>query len=218
MQEQGPFEGIWQWLQQHLPAPVAALPGWVQVAIALGILLIGALVAIGVLAVVIRVLIGRKKTPAGPNLEEDLGTYPPLKTSGGDRRLTVEGVPVRLRLVVVAPAGKQSEFDQEQLEATLEKILPGLGQICKYDKPRVRVWPMQLSYEGFAKHFQRHTLVPQTDDGLSPWIVVAGRAKPGKNQVMLGLALQAIKPTTVGRLTLEAHEWETKLRVRVREG
>ena len=218
MQDMGPFEQIWNWLQHHLPEPVAALPGWVQVAIVLGILLIGALVAIGVLAVVIRVLIGRKKTPPGPNLDEDLGTYPPLKSSGGDRRLTVEGVPVRLRLVVVAPAGKQSEFDQEQLEETLEKILPGLGQICKYDKPRVRVWPMQLSYEGFAKHFQRHTLVPQTDDGLSPWIVVAGRAKPGKNQVMLGLALQAIKPTTVGRLTLQAHEWETKLRVRVREG
>ncbi len=77
---------------------------------------------------------------------------------------------------------------------------------------------MQVSYEGFAKHFHRNTLVPQTEGGLSPWVVVAGRAKLGKNQVMVGLALQAIKPTTVGRLTLQAHEWESKLRVRVREG
>ena len=46
MQEQGLFEEIWQWLQQHLPAPVAGLPPWLQIAIALGILLIGALVAL----------------------------------------------------------------------------------------------------------------------------------------------------------------------------
>jgi hypothetical protein len=219
MNAEGPFEGIWQWIQDHLPAPIAALPGWVQGAIALGVVLIGAIVLLMMLLLVIRVLFGRRKAkPKAPSLEEDLATYPALKTSGGDRRLYVEGVPVRLRLVVVAPAGKQSEIDEGQVEATLEKVLTGLGQICKYDKPRVRIWPMQLSYEGFTKHFHRNTLVPDDDSGQSPWVVVAGRAKLGKNQVMVGFALQALKPTTVGRLTLEAHEWESKLRVRVREG
>jgi hypothetical protein len=60
-------------------------------------------------------------------------------------------------------------------------------------------------------------LVPEAEGELSPWVIVAGRAKLGKQQVMVGLALQALKPTTVGRLTLEAHEWDSKLRVRVRE-
>jgi hypothetical protein len=219
MEAAGPLDVILQWIQAHLPAPLAALPGWLVLLISLGILLIGALAVLAVLAVFIRVVFGRKKAkPQTPSLEEDLATYPPAPTSSGDRRLMVEGVPVRLRLVAIAPAGKQSEFDPEQLEATLEQILPGLGQVCKYDKPRVRVWPMQVSYEGFAKHFHRNTLVPHIEGGLSPWVVVAGRAKLGKNQVMVGLAMQAIKPTTVGRLTLEAHEWESKLRVRVREG
>ena len=39
----------------------------------------------------------------------------------------------------------------------------------------------------------------------------------GKQQILLGLGLQAIKPTTVGRKTLKAHEWESVLRVRVRD-
>jgi hypothetical protein len=219
MDAAGPLEEIWAWIQAHLPGPIAALPPWVQIAIGLGIVLIGGLVMLTVLAVIVRVLFRGKKTkPEAPSLEEDLATYPPAPTSGGDRRLLVEGVPVRVRLVVVAPAGKQAEFNEEQLDETLDHVLPGLGQIRKYDKPRVRVWPTQISYEGFAKHFHRNTLVPQTEGGLTPWVVVAGRAKLGKTQLMLGLALQALKPTTVGRLTLEAHEWESKLRVRVREG
>src|SRR5947208_15376846 len=109
MDVQGPFAGIWQWIQDHLPAPIAELPGWVQIAIVLGILGVGAIFALMMLVVVFRILFGRKKAPKPPNLEEDLSTYPPLKSSGGDRRMMVEGVPVRLRLVVVAPAGKESE-------------------------------------------------------------------------------------------------------------
>ena len=212
-----PWEPLWKSVQDKLPAPVAALPGWVQLAAVLGVLAIAALVALVLLLVVLRMLFGRKAKPKAASLEEDLSTYPPLKGGGGDRRLVVEGVPVRLRLVAIAPAGKQSEVDEEQVEPMLERILPGLGRIFAADKPRVRIWPMQLSYQGFTKHFHRNTLIPEGEGELSPWVVVAGRAKLGKNQVMVGLALQAQKPTTIGRLTLEAHEWESKLRVRVRE-
>jgi hypothetical protein len=120
--------------------------------------------------------------------------------------------------LVVAPAGKADEIDEDNLDKTLEKILPGLGHIYNADKPRVRIWPVQLSYEGFTKHMHRNTIAPEAEGELSPWIVVAGRAKfGGKQQLMLGMALQAIKPTTVGRLTIDAHEWPTTLRVKVRD-
>jgi len=161
---------------------------------------------------------GRRRKAEGSGLEEHLSQYPPLKPSTGDRRLLVENVPVRLRLLVVAPAGKADEIDEDNLDKTLEKILPGLGQIYKADKPRVRVWPVQLSYEGFTKHMHRNTILPEPEGEPSPWVVVAGRAKfGGKQQMMLGMALQAVKPTTVGRLTIDAHEWSTTLRVKVRD-
>jgi hypothetical protein len=213
-----PGGNIWQWIQDHLPGPVAALPVWVQLAIVGGMLLVGAIVFLGILLMLLRMLFGRKKAKStAPDLEEDLSTYPPLKSSGGDRRLLVEGVPVRLRLVVLAPGGKQSEIDEEKIEPILDKIVTGLGEICRADRPRIRIWPMQLSYNGFTNHFHRNMLVPEAEGEPTPWVIVAGRAKLGTQQVMVGFAMQAIKPTTVGRLTLEAHEWESKLRVRVRQ-
>ena len=123
-----------------------------------------------------------------------------------------------MRLLVIAPAGKhEAEIDEDEVEGLLERILPGLGQIYKADRPRLRIWPLQLSYEGFTKHFQRNTIIPEGEGELSRWVVVGGRAKLGKRQIMLGLALQAVKPTTVGRKTIDAHEWNEVLRVRVRD-
>jgi len=46
---------------------------------------------------------------------------------------------------------------------------------------------------------------------------VAGRAKLGGQSVLIGLGLQAAKPTTVGRKTLQPHEWPTVLRIQERE-
>jgi hypothetical protein len=218
MAEQSLWERLWQMLRGFMPEPVAALPGWVLMLVGAFLALILLIVVLGILGGLWRLVFGRRKKEAGgPNLQEQLGTYPPIKSGPGDRRLQVEGVPVRLRLVVLAPAGKESNFDDEAIEKTLKQVIPGLDLIYQQDKPRVRIWPMQLSYEGFANHFHRNTIIPEKPGELSPWVVLAGRAKFGNTQVMVGLAMQALKPTTVGRLTLKAHEWESKLRVRVRD-
>jgi hypothetical protein len=152
-----------------------------------------------------------------PGLEERLAEDPPPRPSSGDRRLTVDGVPVRLRLAVLAPAGASGAVDPATVDALLDRTLPGLGEIAQHDKPRVRVWPTQLSYQGFAHAFFRHVVRPEPDGELSPWVLLAGRVRVGKAQFMLGLALQAIKPNGLGRRTLDAHEWDTALRIRVRE-
>jgi hypothetical protein len=182
------------------------------------ICLIG-LIGLLLLFAVVKVLFGSraKKSEYEKDLKEDLKEYPDLKPSSGDRQLRVEGLPVRLRLVVVAPAGTASEVDLDELPNILEKILPGLGDIYKHDKPRVRVWPKQVSYQGFANHFHRNTLTGVDDGTQTRWVMLAGRAKLGKFQIMLGLALQSVKPNTVGRRTVDSHEWATLLRVRVKE-
>jgi hypothetical protein len=204
-------------LLNFIPEDVRDLaPEWVWYATFGFAALVALLLALGVLSFVLRVFKGRPTHP-GPNLEERFAEYPPLPPSTGDRRLLVEGVPVRLRLVIVAPAGTESRFDPALLEKLLERVLPGLGGIFAADKPRVRVWPTQLSHEGFANHLHRNTIVPEGDGQLSKWVVVAGRARLPDCHVMLGLGLEALKPTTVGRRTIEAHEWASVLRVRVRD-
>jgi hypothetical protein len=167
----------------------------------------------------VRSLFRRKpgKPARMPSLEEDLAQYPEPRPSTGDRQLRVEGVPVRMRLVVLAPTGHDADINVDEVEQMLERIVPGLGEMCKADKPRIKVWPRQLSYEGFTKHFQRNMLIPEREGEQSRWVLLGGRAKAGKQQIMLGLALQAVKPTPLGRRTVEAHEWPTVLRVRVRE-
>ena len=161
---------------------------------------------------------GRKVNLVEKDLEEHVGEYPKPKPSTGDRQLRVEGVPVRLRLLAIAPAGHADEIDEDEIPKMLEKIVKGLGEVFKADKPRVRFWPVQISYQGFATHFHRNTIVPDEEEGEeNPWVVVAGRVKLGKQQIMLGMALLAAKPTTVGRRTYDSHEWATSVKVRVRE-
>lgn len=215
------WRDLWRAVVGRLPEPVAGLPEWVLLLIAAGVVALALLALLLILVFVLRLVLGRGRGRArgqGSYLEEHLGTYPPAPPGTGDRRLTVEGVPVRLRLVVVAPSGTESEVDTANVEALLDRVVPGLAQIVRQDKPRVRLWPTQFSYEGFAHQFHSSTVTPEPEGELSQWVVVAGRAKVGKQQVMVGLALQAPKPTTLGRMTLQTHEWEARLRVRVRDG
>ena len=108
----------------------------------------------------IRRLFRRAPTHPAPNLEERFADYPPVKPSSADVRLEIERVPVRLRLVIVAPAGKESDVDMNKLDALLDRVVPDLSKVVAADKPRVRRWPMQLSYEGFANHFHRNAIIP----------------------------------------------------------
>jgi hypothetical protein len=119
-----------------------------------------------------------------------------------------------LRLVVVAPVGKLP-VDPMTVEVMLDQIVPGLGQVARDDKPRVLVWPPQLSHHGFGASFHRLTRKPEAEGKPSHWICVAGRAQVGKQPIALGLAFQAEQPNTVGRLNIEPHQWLDVIRMRL---
>ncbi len=175
--------------------------------------------ALVILTFIIRLLFGGRsaKDPKQKNLEEDLSQYPELKSKSGDRQLRAEGVPVRIRLIVVAPAGTASEVDIDELAELLDQVVTGLGEIYKNDKPRVVIWPTQISYQGFGNHFHRNMLTGAKEGEQTRWVLIGGRAKIGKKQIMLGMALQSIKPTTIDRQTIDSHQWASILRVRVKD-
>src|SRR5262245_59713129 len=97
-----------------------ALKGYATLIVVAIVGLVG-LIGLIILAGVVRFLLrGRKaKDPEQKYLEQDLTEYPDLKTSSGDRQLRAEGVPVRLRLLVVAPAGTASDVDLDELPELL---------------------------------------------------------------------------------------------------
>ncbi len=144
-------------------------------------------------------------------LIEKLGDYPPA--GPGPQRLMLHGQPLRLRLVVLAPLGKRVLPADGAVEPLLELALHGLGAIARQDRPRFRVWPAQLSQQGFAPTFFRLTHRPEPAGQPSPWVLVAGPVRGGGQQFLLGLALFADAPVSPGNLALQANQWNEVFRI-----
>src|SRR5439155_24645486 len=157
---------------------------------------------------------GKKSGGSERGLEENLATYPPPPGSPGPRRLLVEGEPVRLRLVVVAPVGRQTSLDAGEVESLLEHVQRGLGAIAQKDRPRVRVWPPQLSNDGFVVSFQRLTRRPEPEGRPSRWVTVAGQVQAGSKKVLLGMAVLADEINSVGHVMLKPDEWAQTLQIK----
>jgi hypothetical protein len=178
--------------------------------------LIALLIVWAIASRILRLFQRREKVPK-ENLLLDLKTIPDAVPSTGDRRLTVDGVPVRVRLVVVAPAGTENPIDLLSIPKLLDRVVLGLGEMVQHDQALIRVWPVQYSHEGFINTFHRNTPIPEGEREPSRWVLVAGLARIGEKQVNIGLGLQAIRPTSLGRRTLKMHEWPEVLRIKVRE-
>jgi hypothetical protein len=183
------------------------------------VLLLIAAVVLGVIALVVRALLrsmARKEKDPQDALRENLAEYPAAPARSGSRTLFVESIPARIRLVVVAPQTRSQTVTAQQAEALLELVVKGLGNVAMADRPRVRVWPHQLSIEGFGNTFHRLVTRPEREHQPSRWVLCAGQARAGKQMILLGLALQTDEETTLGRRTLDAEDWTQLLAVRAK--
>jgi hypothetical protein len=180
-----------------------------------GVYIVVGVVALIVLLVLLKMATGRKKRPVDleKSQREDLAEYPPPPAVSA-RRLTVNGLPVRIRLVVVAPTGKQQDpVSADDVPDLLDSVLRGLGALVKADKPRVRVWPPQLSVTGFGPTFHRLVEAPEAAGKPSRWVKLAGPARTGKRPILLGLAVWADETTTLGDVQVETTEWGELLQI-----
>jgi hypothetical protein len=171
-------------------------------------------VAVGVGALVVLVVLvrlarrragGHRDLEAG--LREDLDEYPPAPP--GAARLLVNGVPGRLRLVVVAPTGKLSDpITPDDVPELLDRVHLGLGRLVEADKPRVKVWPPPLSSAGFGPTF--HRVVRGSG---KRWVKLAGPARTGRRPVLLGLVVWTDNASGLGDVVVEPTEWGELLHV-----
>ncbi|HEX3150962.1 MAG TPA: hypothetical protein VHR66_22980 [Gemmataceae bacterium] len=178
------------------------------------VLVIVVIVAVIVLLVVVKLARGKKRAPdLEQGQREDLSEYPPAPAVGG-QRLKVNGMPGRIRLVVVAPTGKQQDaITPDDVPGLLDRVLRGLGDLVKADKPRVRVWPPQLSVTGFGPTFHRLVESPDAEGKPSRWVKLAGPARTGKRPILLGLAVFGDEPSTLGDVQVETTEWGELLQI-----
>lgn len=166
------------------------------------------------LFVIFKLLTGKKKHP---NLEkgmnENLADFPPPPSATGPKQLQINGMPVRIRLVVLAPAGHQQSVSADEAPEILDTVVRGLGGLLKFDKPRVKVWPAQLSLPGFAPTFHRLVKSPDAGKPKSEWVKVAGVAKVGGKPLLVGLALLAEDVCKIGELKMDHSDWGEMLQV-----
>jgi hypothetical protein len=195
--------------------PENVRPYWWAIFLVVGLVIV--LILLRLLGGLFRRVFGKRKAAPedwAKKLREDLSSYPPPAGPPGNNRLTIYHIPVRIRLVVLAPAGKETEIDSSQAEELLNRVIPGLGNVAAHDRPRIRVWPPQLSQQGFATAFFRHTITGTKEGQPSPWVLVAGRSQFHTPALLLGLALWADQPNNLGRVSLEPHQWLDVLRLK----
>jgi hypothetical protein len=203
------MNALLSWVLADVPAPPPVVGPWDQNKL----LYLGAGVGmLFLLVVVVWITRGKKKVDPEAGLAENLAEYPP-PPAGGKKRVTVQGAPGRLRLVVVAPVGKKTIAPDAAVEPLLDRLVRGLGEQVRQDKPRVRVWPPQLSNQGFPPMFHRLTHRPEAPGQPSPYVLLAGTARVDGQQLLLGLAVRTDQPTRLDHLTLEPLEWAEALSV-----
>lgn len=186
-------------------------------------LALAAIAALGLVAwavaerLILRPLFRRKtqRSSSEEHLRVDLSQLPPVSAADQSGRLLVEGVPVRARLVVLAPLGQGPQHAlPDNLLDLLDRVLPGLGNVVRSDAAVVTCWPAQISRAGFGPKFHALVTAPEPSGGPSRWVLAAGPVRSAERQFSLGLALEANEPCYLGRLTVTPDRWPWLLRIR----
>ena len=170
-----------------------------------------------VLIIVARVvLVGRRRTTQSfDDLSVDvkeLGAHGPPPGS----QLEYYGTPVRVALLVLAPAGRHHELpSKEELPSLVEQFVPGFIDILSLHQPSYRGWPAQISSSGFAHSFFNHVPLPGDRGKSTPWCGIAGKFTALGQQFLVGMVVVADSVNGFSQRIVE-HEgqWHDILRVR----
>jgi len=119
--------------------------------------------------------------------------------------------PVRLDIVVLAPAGRTGSLPPPQSWPMLmEAVAPGLMRVVQTHEPQFVRWPSQLSINGFIHQFFRNVVLPGDRGRGTPFCAAVGPARGTDGQLFLiGMIMHADHPLF---LSFEEVESETMWR------
>ena len=180
-------------------------------------------VVVGMVALLVVVfLVRRRRSP--PVVQQvdltvslsDLDVDPLLQ---GGTQLTFYGVPVRLAVLVLAPAGRGAALPEDsQLPGIIDQLVPGMMAVLNEHRPTFRRWPPQLSRHGFVQSFFQHVRLPGDHGKETPWCSVAGRFEAGGNKYLVGIVCHAGSSNNLSQVAVEhVGRWMDVLRVENRK-
>jgi len=177
-------------------------------------------VLLGLLLLVIMVLLLRRRggqpDRVEPDLRIDLAALSDHGPPPAGPRLEFYGTPVRLAVLVLAPAGRNSPLPaDDELADLIDDLVPGLWAVVEAHEPLVRCWPCQLSTHGFTHAFFKHVQLPGDRGKGTPWSAAAGRFETRTRQLLAGLVCVADRPNSLSQIAVaHAGQWLDVLRVR----
>ena len=160
----------------------------------------------------------RRARPSLPetDLRIDVSQLPAAGPPAEGPVLEFYGMPVRLVVLILAPAGRGNRLPpQEQMARTLDDLVPGLAAVVLQHRPLIRQWPGQLSTQGFTHSFFNNVQLPGDRGKGTPWCSVAGRFDAGDQQLLAGMLCAAHKPHSMGQVTVShVGQWFDVVRVK----
>ena len=143
------------------------------------------------------------RVTAGPESIDVLAMTPKPPPAKGPQ-LTYFNAPVRLAVLVIAPAGRGAGLpSKDDLPDIVEQLLPGLMNVLAAHQPVYRTWPQQLSSGGFAHSFARLVPLPGDRGKGTPWCSVAGRFQADGRTYLAGMVLCSEKANAHGHQEID---------------
>ena len=176
-----------------------------------------AAIAFGVIAVVLwmrRDDASRPRDEGDEDLTIDLLSLTETVLPPGPH-LEFYGVPVRLMVLVIAPAGRGDPLTRDELPEAVESLLPNIMPVLDNHQPIFRLWPAQMSTSGFQHAFFSNIALPGVRGKGTKWCGVVGRFHHHGRPLLAGLTCVAATENGLSEVTVE-HEgrWLDVLRVR----
>jgi hypothetical protein len=144
------------------------------------------------------------------DLREDLAPLGTTYTAPAGHVLTVQGVPARLRLLVMATRDARP-LDEEMAHRVLDCIQRGMGEVVGGDYPRIRVWPRKVAGSSFPQYFERFVSPPGSASRRSHWALLTGTVLCGRQEVNVGLALYTDERNHIRSVRVPAGRWRDYL-------
>jgi hypothetical protein len=185
---------------------------WLQVSAGMAVVLL-----MFVLVLLVRRL-GRRTRSAEPkeSLTVDVSVWEDATPSDEGIRIELYGTPVRVVLVVIAPAGREGRAPVgDQLPLVVEQWIPGMQGVLEAQQPSLRFWPNQLSSKGFVHAFFNNVPLPGDRGRGTPWSSLAGKFRAAGQNYLAGVVVRAADDNGLGQFEIQ-HEgqWHDILRVK----
>lgn len=196
---------------------IEQLTGWLNTAAGWAVWIVVVAAAIAVLWFVWKIMGKRKPSSAPPtdDLTIDVMRLGNEGPPAAPPKLEFYNVPVRLALIVMAPAGRVRDLPPiPQWGELYDAIVPGLSKVVAAHRPKICRWPAQPSARGFAHLFFQHVRLPGQGGKGSPWSSAAGLMKVEGQPVLVGMVFRTAEPSAHGQEVIESEEnWLRILRV-----